>query len=592
MSRWTYRFNAVIIVVGLLAIATQEVRAAAGPWLSSSTQAARFVSAASLACDCEELIPAWCHCSIFNGPAPIVTIGLTGFPGEVPGAAMPGHEISWTIDATDYDTNCECVGVGGECLDEICKIEITVTRGGEIVGSGGVDSENKFTFTPSKCGVHEMNVHVESCTGCEPVDTGISFRVCPIPPVDSDDDGRGDGDDNCPNVFNPDQADADGDGMGDACDDDDDNDGVPDGDDNCPLVDNPDQLDTDGDGVGDACEGDEDGDGVPDDQDNCVRASNPNQDDEDGDGTGDACDRCPGFDDAIDTDQDGVPDGCDAKCESSDPQISDACCEQFEMENEITADEPNVPADNQSSVQVGIGGGAPVTWCLSGETRGASIDPDTGVISGGSESGWITVKACKADDTDCCVETRIWQGAGGGDGDCENCESGDCKSGNGRAGVSSVDLFFDLGRTADGESAGSLSIHDTTLNSDLATQAALHVSPGPGVLYIRENGLLRQVIAHEMLADIKTMPPQDGDGYQIEFYGPYDFGELGANGLYETTGPVARKWTFEYDDSVPASPTFTIKRTGGGPNLTYKYTKGSGAEDMRQIGRASCRERV
>ena len=59
--------------------------------------------------------------------------------------------------------------------------------------------------------------------------------------------------DNCQNVVNPDQADADDDGRGDACDDDD-NDGVLDVMDNCPTVANPGQSDADRDGSGDACD--------------------------------------------------------------------------------------------------------------------------------------------------------------------------------------------------------------------------------------------------------------------------------------------------------------------------------------------------
>ncbi|MFH1374721.1 MAG: glycosyl hydrolase [bacterium] len=86
---------------------------------------------------------------------------------------------------------------------------------------------------------------------------------CPDP-TDSDDDGIGDGCDNCPAVYNPLQEDIDHDYIGDACDDciDPDNDGYgtpgyataicPD--DNCPNVYNPDQTDSDGDGTGDSCE--------------------------------------------------------------------------------------------------------------------------------------------------------------------------------------------------------------------------------------------------------------------------------------------------------------------------------------------------
>jgi outer membrane protein assembly factor BamB len=76
------------------------------------------------------------------------------------------------------------------------------------------------------------------------------------PPVDSDGDGVADGIDNCPVTANPDQADTDGNGVGDACNDAEDRDGdeFSDALDNCPDVANPDQADLDGDGLGDLCD--------------------------------------------------------------------------------------------------------------------------------------------------------------------------------------------------------------------------------------------------------------------------------------------------------------------------------------------------
>jgi hypothetical protein len=104
--------------------------------------------------------------------------------------------------------------------------------------------------------------------------------------------------DNCRLIPNPDQEDANENGIGDACEmttEDGDKDGVLDIHDNCVEAENPDQADFDRDGAGDVCDNDDDGDNVRDTSDNCLRVTNPRvepafvQPDADGDGVGDAC---------------------------------------------------------------------------------------------------------------------------------------------------------------------------------------------------------------------------------------------------------------------------------------------------------------
>ncbi len=154
----------------------------------------------------------------------------------------------------------------------------------------------------------------------------VTTTVIAAPASDTDGDGVSDPVDNCPSVSNGDQADSDGDAIGNACDNDGDNDGIANEVDNCSSVPNDDQTDSDGDAIGDACDGDGDNDGIANEVDNCSSVPNDDQTDSDGDSAGNACDsdddndtvadeidNCPiiANTDQVDSDVNGIGDVCD-----------------------------------------------------------------------------------------------------------------------------------------------------------------------------------------------------------------------------------------------------------------------------------------
>jgi Beta-glucanase/Beta-glucan synthetase len=150
------------------------------------------------------------------------------------GWTVPGEWIEYTVEvaAGTYDVEARVASAAGGGTLHVELDGIDVTGPVSFPGTGGWQSWTAVRVEDVTLagGVQTMRLSID----------GGEFNVNRITiaePPDADGDRVPDRRDNCPETSNADQADFDGDGRGDACDEDDDNDGVPDAADRCDFSD-------------------------------------------------------------------------------------------------------------------------------------------------------------------------------------------------------------------------------------------------------------------------------------------------------------------------------------------------------------------
>ena len=244
-------------------------------------------------------------------------------------------EDGWVTCATPIQMEPTSIRMDGLTMWTIVRMLRMVVRWTEMVMASAMPAITAISPNPDKAD-EDMN--------------GIGDACQNIRPNDRDNDGVLDQTDNCPDLANPDQGDIDRNGRGDVCqaadnNGDRDGDGLLDEDDPCPDFLSLDVSDQDEDGVGDAC-------------DNCLFFINPEQEDHDLDGIGNACD--PDFFAEGDLDGDGVLDEFDNCVNLANPDQADVdengrgdACQEFFLDSDgdgipdfqDTCSVPNPPLD-------------------------------------------------------------------------------------------------------------------------------------------------------------------------------------------------------------------------------------------------------
>jgi Thrombospondin type 3 repeat len=153
----------------------------------------------------------------------------------------PSATITTPADGSSYTVGQQ-VAADFSCSDDqgisACQAVQCVVNAGVVDINSCVDVQDAADIDTSTAGSYVFAVKATDTAGnWTTVSTHFSVGSGNDGGLtDTDGDGIPDSSDNCPSVPNPDQADSDHDGFGDACDGDRDGDGVPNGDDACPDV--------------------------------------------------------------------------------------------------------------------------------------------------------------------------------------------------------------------------------------------------------------------------------------------------------------------------------------------------------------------
>ena len=257
-------------------------------------------------------------------------------------ASRSGNSNTWNT-ALDVPANTEFTLVI-TWYDLMDPERVDLTRLTRTVTAGATDSRIRLVFNFSEFDFSGFDLDSDNVTNLEERENGTS----PFLPQEDDPDTDGDGivdsfPDNCVQTANADQANFDGDALGDVCDEDDDNDGFSDDEDCSPLdaAINPNAIEIQ-DGLDNDCNGeiddvsvlDTDDDGILDANDNCPLIANRAQLNSDNDPQGDACDEdddndgfsddedCGPLDAAVNPNAIEIQDGLDNDCNGEIDDVS------------------------------------------------------------------------------------------------------------------------------------------------------------------------------------------------------------------------------------------------------------------------------